>query len=137
MGATIQGTFAEERERLRSLLGELGDFARERDGGRLAGAVAGLDAKLRENRFHAVVVGEFKRGKTTFVNALLGAPVLPTAAIPLTSIVTAVTWGPEPRAEVRFSDGRVRTVRPDELPRYITERENPGNHLRVERALLS
>lgn len=137
MGATVQATFAEERERLRSLLEEFTAFARERDGERLADAVAGLDAKLRENRFHAVVVGESKRGKTTFVNALLGAPVLPTAAIPLTSIVTAVTWGSEPSAEVRFSDGRVRTVSPEELPRYITERENPRNRLRVERAVLS
>jgi hypothetical protein len=137
VGATIQGTFAEERERLRPLLDELAAFASERDGERMVDAVAGLDAKLREMRFHAVVVGEFKRGKTTFVNALLGAPVLPTAVIPLTSIVTAVTWGPEPSAEVRFSDGRVRTVSPEELPGYITERENPGNRLRVERAVLS
>lgn len=137
MGATVRGTFAEERERLGSLLAELTTFARERDSERLADAIAGLEAKLRENRFHAVVVGEFKRGKTTFVNALLGAPVLPTAVIPLTSIVTAVTWGSEPCAEVRFADGRVRRVQPEELPRYITERENPRNRLRVERAVLS
>jgi hypothetical protein len=137
VGATVQGTFAEERERLRSCLHELAAFSVSRGAERLAEAVADLDTRLRENRFHAVVVGEFKRGKTTFVNALLGAPVLPTAAIPLTSIVTAVTFGPEPTAEVRFSDGRIRRVPPEELPRYITERENPGNRLRVERAVLS
>lgn len=137
MGATVQGTFAEQRERLRSLLEALGAFGDERDGERLAEGVRILDAKLRENRFHAVVVGEFKRGKTTFVNALLGAPVLPTAVIPLTSIVTAVTFGPDPRAEIRFADGRVTTLAPEELRRYVTERENPGNRLRVERAVLS
>lgn len=133
----VQETFAEERERLGQLLGELAAFGRARDGDRVAEAVAALETKLQENRFNAVVVGEFKRGKTTFVNALLGASVLPTAVVPLTSIVTAVTWGPEPRAEVRFADGRVLTVPPEELPRYITERENPGNRLRVERAVLS
>lgn len=133
----VRETFAEERERLGSLLEELAAFGRARDGDRLPEAVSALGTKLRENRFNAVVVGEFKRGKTTFVNALLGAPVLPTAVVPLTSIVTAVTWGPEPCAEVRFADGRTRTVAPEELPRYITERENPGNRLRVERAVLA
>jgi septin family protein len=42
-----------------------------------------LDKKLVENRFNVVVFGEFKRGKTTFVNALLGADILPTAVVPL------------------------------------------------------
>lgn len=133
----VQETFAEERERLTSLLEELAAFGRARGSDRLAESVGVLQTKLRENRFNAVVVGEFKRGKSTFVNAMLGAPVLPTAVVPLTSIVTAVTWGSDPRAEVRFADGRSLTVPPEELPRYITERENPGNRLRVERAVLS
>ncbi len=130
-------TFATERERLEDLLAELAAFGRDRDGDRLRASIADLEAKLRENRFHAVVVGEFKRGKTTFVNALLGAPVLPTAVVPLTSIVTAVTWGPEPRAEIRFADGRVTSVPVEDLARYVTERGNPGNRLRVERAVLT
>ncbi len=132
-----RGTFTDERERLEDLLAELAAFGRDRDGDRLPAAIAELETKLRENRFHTVVVGEFKRGKTTFVNALLGAPVLPTAVVPLTSIVTAVTWGPEPRAEIRFADGRVAAVPAEELARYVTERDNPGNRLRVERAVLS
>lgn len=56
--------------------------------------------------------------------------------IPLTSIVTAVMWGEAPRAEVRYRDGRVTEVSVDELSRYVTERENPRNHLGVDRATL-
>lgn len=42
----------------------------------MARAARALDEKLAEERFNVVVVGEVKRGKTTFVNALLGAEVL-------------------------------------------------------------
>jgi len=37
--------------------------------------------KLRQNRFNLVVLGAFKRGKSTLINALLGKPVLPTAIV--------------------------------------------------------
>ena len=38
--------------------------------------------KLEAERFHLVVLGEFNHGKSTFVNALLGAEVLPTGITP-------------------------------------------------------
>jgi hypothetical protein len=61
---------------------------------------AGLQEALAEERFNAVVVGEFKRGKTTSSTHSSGPEVLPAAVVPLTSIVTAVTWGDRPRGEV-------------------------------------
>jgi predicted GTPase len=130
-------TFAEGRDQLRDVLRGLADFADERGSVELADAARALDKKLVENRFNVVVLGEFKRGKTTFVNALLGAPILPAAVVPLTSIVTAVAWGEEVRAQVQFLDGREMQVSPGDLAAYVTERENPGNHLGVRRASLS
>ncbi len=47
-----------------------------------------LKDKIQENAFNLVVLGQFKRGKTTLINSLLGAEILPTAVVPLTSIVT-------------------------------------------------
>ena len=41
--------------------------------------LAQLIDKLRENRFNLVVLGAFKRGKSTLINALLGESILPTA----------------------------------------------------------
>jgi len=133
MGET---TYAEARDRLRDGLSRLAALAEERGNGSVAEAARALDKKLVEERFNAVVVGEFKRGKTTFVNALLGADVLPSAVVPLTSIVTAVAWGDEVRAEVFFRDGRVEEVAAEDLARFVTERENPGNRLGVDRAVL-
>ncbi len=46
--------------------------------------------KLRTNCFNLVVLGAFKRGKSTLINALLGESVLPTAIVPLTSVVTII-----------------------------------------------
>jgi tRNA U34 5-carboxymethylaminomethyl modifying GTPase MnmE/TrmE len=130
-------TYAQERDRLRTALAELVDLGDERESAAVTEAARELDKKLVENRFNVVVFGEFKRGKTTFVNALLGADILPSAVVPLTSIVTAVTWGEEIRARVVFLDGRKEDVQPGDLPRYVTERGNPENRLGVARAVVS
>jgi Dynamin family len=65
-----------------------------------------LADKLAAERFNLVVLGQFKRGKSTLINALLGAELLPTAVVPLTSIVTILHHGPQPRAIVSFLVGR-------------------------------
>lgn len=49
--------------------------------------------RLEEERFHLVVLGEFNHGKTTFVNALLGAPVLPMGVTPTTAVIHHVVHG--------------------------------------------
>jgi predicted GTPase len=36
-----------------------------------------LDARLSESRFHLAVLGQFKRGKSTFLNALLERSCFP------------------------------------------------------------
>ena len=47
-----------------------------------------LRTRLEEGRFHLAVLGQFKRGKSTLLNALLGEPLLPTSVVPLTAIPT-------------------------------------------------
>lgn len=58
--------------------------------------------RLKEERLVLVVLGEFNHGKTTFVNALLGGPVLPTGITPTTALIHEVRYGDTPRAEVVF-----------------------------------
>jgi hypothetical protein len=87
-----------------------------------------LLSRLAEDRFNLVVLGEFKRGKTSLVNAILGRPLLPTAAVPLTSVVTAVRYGPFARATILRSGLNSREEVPlASLADFITERGNPGN----------
>lgn len=66
-----------------------------------------LREKIETNTFNLVVVGQFKRGKTSLINALLGADILPVAVVPLTSIVTIMKYGEALRINVHFNDGRV------------------------------
>jgi GTPase SAR1 family protein len=94
-------------------------------------ALEALRLKLTGRTFNLVVAGEFKRGKTSVVNALLGADVLPTGVVPLTSIVTLLRHGAKPGAEVRFEDGHTETIALDRVGGYVTERDNPKNSKRV------
>lgn len=84
-------------------------------------------ARVRQNTFDIVIVGQYKRGKTTFLNALLGEDLLPTAVVPLTSIATRIICGPRAAARVRFLDGRCEEIPVGDLYLYTTEKGNPGN----------
>jgi len=57
--------------------------------------------RLVSGRFQLAVAGQFSRGKTTLLNALLGEAYLPMGAQPMTSVVTTVRYGSRPRATVR------------------------------------
>lgn len=96
-----------------------------------AAALDALRAKLAGRIFNLVVAGEFKRGKSSVVNALLGADVLPTGVVPLTSIVTILRHGDTPEGTVTFNDGRLETIELERLPEFVTERGNPKNTKRV------
>ncbi|HEY7261649.1 MAG TPA: dynamin family protein [Trebonia sp.] len=60
-----------------------------------------LLARLAADRFQLAVVGQFSRGKTTLMNALLGGAYLPMGTLPMTSVITRVRYGSRPRAIVR------------------------------------
>ena len=106
----------------------------------LEGAVRGAASKslneartkLEEEAFNLVVLGQFKRGKSTFINALLGEGILPTAITPLTSVVTILRYGPELRVVVEYLSGRLEQIDLADLPAFITERENPQNKKEVK-----
>jgi len=86
-----------------------------------------IGQKVAGNEFCLVVAGQFKRGKTTFINSLLGEDLLPVAIIPLTSIITEISYGDSLSIEVFFNDGAVRKIPPTELEEYVTEKHNPRN----------
>lgn len=93
-----------------------------------------LAERSEAQRYHIAVLGEFKRGKSTLVNALIGAPVLPTGVVPVTSVATEVHFGkPHPGARVIFDDATSREISSTELAHYVSERDNPANRLGVRR----
>ncbi len=66
-----------------------------------------LKHDMEEDFFTILVVGEFKRGKTTFVNALLGEDLLISDVLPETATIQAIIHGDEKKAQVIFQDGTV------------------------------
>ena len=56
--------------------------------------------QLISNHFNLVVLGQFKRGKTTLINSLVGKEILPSSVVPLTSIVTILKFGNEVRCNI-------------------------------------
>ena len=82
------------------------------------------------------VIGQFKRGKSSVSNALLGEEILPVGIVPVTSIVTRVVYG-ESGAEVRFLNGEARKVAFDELEGFISEQKNRDNSLGIKEVVIS
>lgn len=125
------------REKLLRVLAVLAENTALQEPTAYRAAVALLREKIEQNRFYLTVVGQFKRGKTTFLNALLGAEVLPVAILPLTSVVTMLRYADCPGAEVVFQSGSRSTIHPRELSEYVTEKGNPKNAKRVSHVMVA
>ncbi|MBI4587817.1 MAG: dynamin family protein [Candidatus Rokubacteria bacterium] len=93
----------------------------------LAAEADSLAERVAEGRFYVVCVGQFKRGKSALVNALVGESVLPTGVVPITAAVTVVRYGERLAARVRFLAGDWQECDPHALSSYVSEEQNPGN----------
>ncbi len=59
---------------------------------------------LMQEQFHMAVVGEFSRGKSTFVNALLGKNILPSSKSPTTAIISQIVYGRQPEFTLYYKN---------------------------------
>ena len=105
----------------------LAQIAEDAGAEHLATEASALAARLRDGLFYVACVGQFKRGKSSLLNALVGEPVLPSGVVPVTAVVTVVRHGTRPGARVRFATGDWRETNPSELAAYVTEDLNPEN----------
>jgi GTPase SAR1 family protein len=95
-----------------------------------------LSKKLGDAAFNLAVVGQFKRGKSSLINALLGTSLLPTGVIPLTSAITTIQYGSEIRVRIKARSAEVLEISPGSLEDYVTERRNPRNVKAVEEVII-
>jgi GTPase Era involved in 16S rRNA processing len=89
-------------------------------------------SKIRNEYLYLVVIGQFKRGKSTLINALIGCDLLPTALLPLTSIITMLKFGVKQEIKIIFENDIVKYIPQHELFNYITESGNPKNEKKVK-----
>jgi GTP-binding protein EngB required for normal cell division len=115
-----------------SSLQRLAEIAHEFGSERVAEDASALAERVAEGRFYVACIGQFKRGKSTVLNALLGDPVLPTGVVPITTVPTVVRYGRTRSARVRFHGGNWLDVKPEELQQFVSEEHNPENAKGVE-----
>jgi hypothetical protein len=84
-----------------------------------------LADRAAAGRFYVACIGQFKRGKSTLINALLEDALLPAGVPPVTAVPTIVRAG-ERGARVRTASGW-RPIPIEDLGRYVSEDGNPGN----------
>jgi GTP-binding protein EngB required for normal cell division len=89
-------------------------------------ALSGLEVPL-----DVAVLGQFKSGKSSLLNAVLAEPLFPVGAVPVTAVVTRAAAGPERLVRVSYLDGSVEEVAPARLAEFVTEAGNPGNRRQV------
>ncbi|MGH9344836.1 MAG: dynamin family protein, partial [Terriglobia bacterium] len=90
-----------------------------------------LAARISEGRFYVACIGQFKRGKSTLINALIGEPILPVGFIPVTTLPTVIRFGKQPRARIQAQDGAWREIAVPDLKQYVSEEHNPENEKQV------
>ncbi len=87
-----------------------------------------LMVKLAEDRFTFAVLRQFKRGKSSLINAIIRRDLLPTGVLPLTSAITVLKFVPKEQLVVEREGMLWPEVAPiSQLAEYVTERGNPGN----------
>ncbi len=77
--------------------------------------------KVANDHFEVAIVGEFKRGKSTLINALLGQEVLPADVLPATATLNRVTYSETPYVMVEYKDGGTERVDINKLADYVTK----------------
>lgn len=93
--------------------------------------VEACETLLTENQFIDIaILGQFKAGKTSFINSLIGQPVLTVGVIPVTTVITRITrvqYGARERVRVQFIDGTHIEIALQDIENFISESKNPAN----------
>ncbi len=78
-----------------------------------------------------VILGRFKAGKSSFLNALLNKNILPAGVLPVTAIITGISFAEKENVVVTHLDGKKVEIPFEHLPLYVTEKNNPENEKKV------
>lgn len=89
-----------------------------------------LNEHIKHDRFNLAVLGEFRRGKSTLINALLRTPLLPSDIVPTTATVNRITYDSQPQAKVVYFDGTSEEIDIRNLADYATQDGEKSENVR-------
>lgn len=78
-----------------------------------------------------VILGQFKTGKSSFINSLLERNVLPTGVVPVTSIITRIQFGEIERILITYLDNKTEEITIEQIENFVSELKNPENYKNV------
>lgn len=112
-----------------SALMRLAELADQFDAEQVAADARSVAERVSEGRFYVACIGQFKRGKSSVLNALVGDSVLPTGVVPVTTVPTIVRYGSHASARVRFEPdaGGWTSIPVHTVDEYVSEEKNPEN----------
>lgn len=79
--------------------------------------------QLGQESFELAVVGEFSRGKSTFVNAMLGHRILPSSKKPTTTVISKIVYGDQPSYEIVYKSGKTKYLNESEFLKLTAPKE--------------
>ncbi|HEY4838296.1 MAG TPA: dynamin family protein [Candidatus Acidoferrales bacterium] len=99
-------------------------------------AIANILDRAEDKSFEIAVFGRVSSGKSSLLNAILGAPILPVGVTPITAVPTRIVHGQRMSLTVAFADRPSQTLQIALLPDFVTEQRNPGNQKHVSRIVV-
>ena len=114
-------SFRETVNDLTETLGQIREYAESLGLENTAKSVGDVIDKTADEHFEVAIVGEFKRGKSTLINAILGQEVLPADVLPATATLNRVTYSKDPYVVVEYKNGEKEKVDIDRLADYVTK----------------
>ncbi len=102
-------------------LSQLKEYCESVDLVHTARSIGDTIEKVAKEHFEVAIVGEFKRGKSTLINALLGQEVLPADVLPATATLNRVTYSDTPYVMVEYKTGETEKVDINQLENYVTK----------------
>jgi len=93
-------------------------------------------AKLQSEQIVVSVIGQFKRGKSSVINALLSEEILPISVLPLTAIPVFIYYGEKYGLQIKTKKEVLNFKNIEEIKKvlfeFATEKGNPENKKEVE-----
>jgi GTPase SAR1 family protein len=89
-------------------------------------------ASLRQGVLRLLVLGDMKRGKTTFLNALLGQNLLPSDVNPCTAVLTVLKYGVQEQVTIHFKNGTTETIDFAQFKEHYTIQPDEAKQLEQE-----
>lgn len=120
-------SYKERSAVLKKALEEMGELCLEMELFEQHKKMVELEERLQQHRFTVGVMGEFRRGKSTVINSLLGAQVMPADIRPCSATMNRVTYGEEKKAVIHMKDGSQQEISFEELPKYVTKLDEYEN----------